>query len=140
MRRHVNGNRRGGVPSPPRGDANAGGAFTADAALSANFDSNMLSGTITNFNVGGFEPDWSVALGSSSISIAGAVANAGTTTWTIGGTKGTARNEAAGGGWTAKFYDIPDGAHQPTGVAGGFKAQGQRRLHGRRVRRGTIVV
>ena len=104
--------------------ANAGGAFTADAALSANFDTNMLSGSITNFDVGGFSPDWSVALGSSAIDTGtSAVANAGTTTWTIGGTKGTARNEAAGGGWSAKFYDIPSGAHQPTGVAGGFKAR-----------------
>ena len=106
------------------GDANAGGAFTADAALSANFDTNMLSGSITNFDVDGHNPDWSVALGASAIATdTSEVANAGTTTWTIGGTAGTARNEAAGGGWSAKFYDIPTGAHQPTGVAGGFKAR-----------------
>ena len=105
------------------GDANAGGAFTADAMLSANFDSNMLSGSITNFDVGGHNPDWSVALGSSSITPGTSAVGGGTTTWTVSGTDGTARLDAAGGGWTAQFYDIPSGAHQPTGVAGGFKAQ-----------------
>lgn len=106
------------------GDLNVGGAFTADAALRADFDTNMLGGSITNFDVGGHNPDWSVALGSSAIdAVTGAVANAGTTTWTIGGTDGDARNDAAGGGWTARFHDIPAGAHQPTGVAGGFRAQ-----------------
>ena len=107
------------------GDANAGGAFTAEAALSANFDTNMLSGSITNFDVGGHNPDWSVALGSSSIdpSNGAVVAGTGTTTWTIGGTAGTARDNTADGGWSAQFYDIPASMHQPTGVAGGFRAR-----------------
>ena len=107
------------------GDTNAGGAFTADAMLSANFDTNKLSGSITNFDVGGHNPDWSVALGSAGITPGSSAVSGGTTTWTVGGTAGTARLDAAnGGGWTAKFYDIPgDDAHQPTGVAGGFKAQ-----------------
>jgi hypothetical protein len=111
------------------GDANAGGAFTADAMLSANFDTNTLSGSITNFDVGGHSPDWSVALDSSMINAGqggeddtGSVGG-GTTTWTIGGTDGTARNDADGGGWSAQFYDIPAGMHQPAGVAGGFKAR-----------------
>ncbi|MDE0209924.1 MAG: hypothetical protein OXJ64_08575, partial [Boseongicola sp.] len=76
------------------------------------------------FDVGGHNPDWSVALGSSAIDAGtGAAANVGATTWTINGTEEDARNDAAGGGWTARFHDIPDGTHQPTGVAGGFRAQ-----------------
>ena len=67
---------------------------------------------------------WSVALNRADITAAsGAVAGATTTTWTIGGTEGTARADAADGGWSAQFYGIPDGAHQPTGVAGGFRAR-----------------
>ena len=105
------------------GDLNVGGAFTADAELKATFDGTaMLSGTIDNFDVGGMNPGWSVSLNSAAIAAStGSVATAAgtTTTWTIDGTKGA----ALASGWNAQLYDLPaSGAHQPTGIAGGFKA------------------
>ena len=63
-------------------DGNVGGGFTADAELNANFDSNSLSGSITNFDIGGYNPDWSVMLGGSPTMDAGTSAvTGGTTTW-----------------------------------------------------------
>ncbi|MDE0698282.1 MAG: hypothetical protein OXH76_20885 [Boseongicola sp.] len=106
-------------------DSNAGGAFTADAALTADFDDYMVSGSITNFDIGGHDPGWLVMLNESTISgNSGDVTGPTTTTWTIDGSAGTAYADNDGGGWTAQFYDIPTAdAHQPTGVAGGFRAR-----------------
>ena len=105
------------------GGLNVGGAFTADAELKATFGAtSTLTGTIDNFDVGGMKPGWSVALSGGSIANGtGTVATAATTTttWTIDGTKGA----ALASGWSAQLYDIPTGAHQPTGVAGGFRAE-----------------
>ena len=100
-------------------DSNIGGAFTADATLSADFDANMLSGSITGFEVGGMNPDWSVELMKQGIDGTGiATSGANMTKWTINGTAGDAV-----GTWTATFYGIPAGEHQPSGVAGGFQSQ-----------------
>ena len=105
------------------GALNVGGAFTADAELNATFGTTLtLSGTIDNFDVGGMKPGWSVALDGGAITPGtGTVGedDLRTTTWTIDGTDGAALANA----WHAQLYDIPDGGHQPTGVAGGFEAQ-----------------
>ena len=101
------------------GDANVGGTFTADAELKANFDTNMLSGSITDFDVGGVNPGWSVELMRHAIAATGVAVDTATaqTKWTVDGTAG-----AAGGNWSAQFYEVPDDQHQPKGVAGGFEA------------------
>ena len=106
-----------------RGTDNTGGAFTATAKLTADFDDNMLKGDITNFKVGGADVDWSVELMEFRITGVG-VATGATDTggatpktkWTIGGSAA-----AAGGDWSASFYDDtkPDEIW-PEGVTGGF--------------------
>lgn len=102
-------------------EANIGGAFTADAKLTADFDAGngagTLKGDITGFNVGGVEvPDWSVELMEQPINTSGGVTIATPSTkWAIDDTAA-----AASGDWSASFYDIPEGEHQPKGVAGGF--------------------
>ena len=101
-------------------DSNVGGAFTADAELNADFDDNELSGSITGFDVGGMTPDWSVELMKQDIADKGIANNSAgkMTKWTVDGTAGD-----AAGTWTAEFYDVPEGQHQPMGVAGGFQAE-----------------
>ncbi len=99
------------------GDSNIGGHFTANAELMADFDANMLGGSITGFNVGGMNPGWSVELMKQTIADTGVAAAADSTKWTVDGTAG-----AAGGSWSAAFYGKPADEHQPTGVAGGFEA------------------
>ena len=106
-----------------RGTDNIGGAFTADATLTANFGASpTLEGKINNFMVGGDARNWEVMLNSQAITGTGGVAaSTNSTVWSIDGTKA-----AAGGGWQAQMYDQADaiGAtpHQPSGVTGGFKA------------------
>ena len=99
------------------GASNTGGHFTADAELMADFDANMLSGSITGFNVGGMNPGWSVELMKQSIADTGVALATDSTKWTVDGTTGD-----AGGSWSAAFYGKPSDEHQPSGVAGGFKA------------------
>ncbi len=101
-------------------DSNVGGAFTADAELNADFDTNMLGGSITGFDVGGMNPGWSVELVKHAITGTGLAPATATamTKWTINGTAGD-----AGGTWSAYFYGTPAKEHQPSGVAGGFQAQ-----------------
>ena len=106
-----------------RGDDNIGGAFTANAALSATFGASpMLGGEITDFMVGGESRSWSVKLNEQAITATGGVdASTDSTVWTIDGVKA-----AAGGGWQAQMYDqganIGTTAQQPNGVTGGFQA------------------
>ena len=105
-------------------DDNIGGAFTADAELNADFDDNMLSGSITGFDIGGVKPGWSVELMEHAIAETGVAYNAtaadrtSQTKWTINRVAGD-----PGGSWSAQFYDVPEDEHQPSGVAGGFQAQ-----------------
>jgi len=101
-------------------EANIGGAFTADATLTADFDANSgggtLKGEITGFNVGGVDvPEWSVELMEQNIAGGGVAAVNKGTKWTLDGTAAD-----AAGTWSASFYDIPEDEHQPKGVAGGF--------------------
>ena len=101
------------------GDSNMGGHFTADAELMADFDTNMLSGSITGFDIGGMDPGWSVELMKHAIAGTGIAIDTATamTKWTVDGTAGD-----AGGNWSAAFYGKPADEHQPSGVAGGFEA------------------
>ena len=98
---------------------NIGGAFTADAKLTANFDGGtdgMLKGDLTNFKVGGVDVGWSVELIEKSVGSGAVALGTGShTKWTV-----NENTAAASGNWTAAFYDLPDGEHQPKGVAGGF--------------------
>ena len=113
-----------------RGDDNIGGAFTANASLTATFDgasNSMLEGEITKFMIGGESPNWTVKLNKATLAAGGIGADAGAnTTWSI---EGVDSNES--GGWQAKMYDqgpVVGGDNgserpQPTGVTGGFNSQ-----------------
>ena len=105
------------------GDNNIGGAFTADATLSATFGgagASMLKGEITNFMIGDESPNWSVTLNEATITTGSVGDSAGAdTTWSIDGVMST-----KSGGWTARMYDQPEAvgsvSGQPKGVTGGF--------------------
>ena len=101
-------------------DRSRAGRFQAKATLTADFDADTLSGSITEFDT---EPTWSVTLKSRPI-VNGAVAaetdDNDTVSWTI---RGLPRD---GGQWEAAFYsnfESPAATAQPTGVAGAFTAQ-----------------
>ena len=98
----------------PLGAQSSAGSFTADAVLTANFDSNMLSGTIANFSNAS---DWSVTLNTASMA-GGEVTSGGTGDWAIAG------NTSGGqGAWTAEFFsEAPYVGQTPDGVVGQFTA------------------
>ena len=107
--------------------SNVGGAFTADAKLEADFDKDEISGSITEFYVGGVKQEgWSVALNKTAnvsnyvadgFGRDGQTATTGVnaTQWTIGQEKAT-----ASGSWNARFYGTVKNEHQPKGIAGNF--------------------
>ena len=98
-------------------DRSRAGRFEAKATLSANFDANTLSGSITEFDT---EPTWSVTLKSQGINSGAVAAAADSVSWSI---RGLPRD---GGQWEAQFYsnfESPAPTAQPTGVAGRFTAQ-----------------
>ena len=108
------------------GDNNIGGAFTADATLSATFGddgASMLEGEITKFMIGDESPDWSVKLNEKTIATGAVevVPGEDTTVWSIDGTK-----SAPSGSWQATMYDQPGEVGgvkgQPKGVTGGFNS------------------
>ena len=88
------------------GAHNDSGHFTADAELKANFNTEMISGTINNFMGGDDMPrDWSVALKAGPVIADGTIASvAEGTTWTMGGT-----DAAASGSWSGALYNNNDG-------------------------------
>ena len=101
-------------------DENIGGAFTATATLTADFEDEMLKGEITGFKVGGVDTDWKVELMQGDIVARGVAYDAASdakTKWTANG-----KTAEADGAWGAVFYDVPDNEHQPKGVAGGFRS------------------
>ena len=133
-----NGQAAGKVAINPQlpGRVLIGGAFTADATLTANFDADdgdpgtldergMISGTIDNFNVGGEDLDgWSVALGGSRIVYGDGTADTplpdfmgGATTWIIDDTGSTTN-----GTWSGNFYDANAVDGVPDVVTGEFTA------------------
>ena len=103
------------------------GPFTATAELEANFDTNMVQGTIDQFSG---HSDWSVALERGGITGGNTGQSTDGVTWTIGGTAG-----ASDESWEASFYsNIVDNNPKtsaadelrtgvmPSGIAGTFSA------------------
>ena len=107
----------------------SGGHWTADATLTADFGDETapgtMSGMIDNFMAGGETMDWSIALGATVLSTAGAADTAGDTSadtgsnaviWTIGGVAG-----AEAGTWESDLYAEGDNG-VPTVATGMFTA------------------
>ena len=97
--------------SSSTGGTNDAGHFTARATLEADFNADMISGTIDQFmGADGMSRNWSVELMKQGVSDAGVIlgddgaGTAGTdekmTKWTIDGTAG-----AAAGQWSGTLYD-----------------------------------
>ena len=126
-------------------DGSETGLFTATAKLEANFDTDMLSGSINDFRntrgeflgadtqaepndrAAGGENDWVVNLGATEINDAGTFDNDGETS-------GSADGNSWAGQWNAQLYGggdrlaAPAGVtdflgHAPSGVAGTFNAR-----------------
>ena len=98
--------------SSSTGGTNDAGHFTARATLEADFNDDMISGTIDMFmGADGMARDWSVALNETDISDGGVIDGLGGdandvpvgTAWTIGGTAA-----AKSGGWSGSIQDNGD--------------------------------
>ena len=106
--------------SQPLGAQSGHGEFKATARFSANFNANTLSGSVTGFDVTGFDvnPDWSLTLGSTSM--AGGTVTGGTVSWTIGD------STRDGGSWTGAFHSdadpFPTPGYHPDALTGTFDA------------------
>ena len=89
------------------------GEFTATARFTANFDTDRLSGTVSDFDV---SSGWSLTLAPTAMT-AGTV-TPGNVSWTIDG------NTQTGGMWTGTFHsELPTYAgHIPDGLTGTFDA------------------
>ena len=108
-------------------DTAHGGHFTAKAELTADFDTEMMSGSISDFQIGddGMDPGWTVTLSAAAIDNDGAVARLAATetnrnvTWAVGGNKAS-----AAGGWEAQLSNTGPKRNDnlPTGVSGAFDA------------------
>ena len=103
------------------------GDFTATATLNADFDADLVKGTIDQFSG---HPDWSLALEGGAITDGGTSGAGNTVTWTIGTTPAVSGDE-----WEASFYsnlveDNPQTSANenartgvmPSGIAGTFSA------------------
>ena len=95
------------------------GAFTATAELEANFDTNMVQGTIDGFSD---HPNWSLVLERGAISGGNTGQGTNGVTWTINNTPAQAGDE-----WEASFYSNLDSVDRendivPSGIAGTFSA------------------
>ena len=108
------------IYQPLNGQSGAG-EFTAQAELTANFNNNMVSGTVTDFSN---DPDWSLTLNLASmeggdVDSTHTEATGGKVDWTIAGT-GTSDVQ---GNWDAEFYSESNYVGQvPDGVVGTFTA------------------
>ena len=110
------------VYEPDTGDSGIG-SFTASATLQADFDNDIVSGTITNFSN---DSSWSLGLKQSAITGGNAGVATDGVTWTIDGIPDDS------GAWEASFYtnlDVPGSTdtsrtitYQPHGIAGTFQA------------------
>ncbi|MCY4431496.1 MAG: hypothetical protein OXC11_14045 [Rhodospirillales bacterium] len=81
------------------GGTNDAGHFTARATLEADFEDDMISGTIDMFmGADGMARDWSVELKEAALGTDGAITRdaANDTAWTIGGTAASASGEWSG--------------------------------------------
>ena len=85
------------------GGTNDAGHFTARAMLEADFNADMISGTIDQFvGADGASRDWSVELKKTVVGDTGAITEA-ETVWTLGGTAAD-----ADGGWSGSLKDNGD--------------------------------
>ena len=105
------------VYEPDTGDSGIG-SFTASATLQADFDTDMVSGSITGFSN---DPSWSLALKRSSITGGNVGVATDGVTWTIDNVPDDS------GAWEATFYadlatDTGTITYQPHGIAGTFEA------------------
>ena len=83
--------------SSSTGGTNDSGHFTADVMLSADFNTEMISGTVDNFmGADGEMRNWSVELMKSGISNDGDIGSSEMTKWTIDGTTAAASGEWSG--------------------------------------------
>ena len=97
------------------GDGSSSGLFTATAELEADFDSDTVAGSITDFSN---DSSWSVTLQSKAV----AATTEGTVSWSVGD------DTRDMGEWEATFYSNFEGGAadtnaQPSGIAGTFTAQ-----------------
>ncbi len=114
--------------SSSTGGTNDAGHFTARATLEADFDADMVTGTIDNFVDGdGASKNWSVELKKSTIGDAGPISSDGTdtaagneTVWTIDGTAA-----ASDGQWSGTLYDNDDGGVPKVGTGTFHSTYGQ---------------
>ena len=118
----------------PAGAQSGHGAFTATATLQANFDTDMVQGTIDQFSG---HPDWSLTLRREDLNDDGSIGDGAdtdtdTVVWSIGGDPNDDEN---GGTWEANFYsnlvdndpktnedDMLRNGAIPSGIAGTFRA------------------
>ncbi len=99
----------------PLGTQSDSGSFTASAVLTADFDSDMLSGTVSNFSNAS---DWSVTLNAASMEGGDVDNDTGSTGWTIG----TSTSKQPGV-WDATFYsEAPYVGQIPDVLVGDFTA------------------
>ena len=99
----------------PLGAQSGTGSFTAQAVLTADFDSNMLSGTVTSFSN---DSSWSLALNRASMAGGDVGDDSGTVDWTIAGNTSSRQ-----GDWDAVFFsEAPYVGQTPDGVVGEFDA------------------
>ena len=98
----------------PLGTQSNHGAFKATARFTANFDTEMLSGSVSGFDV---SSGWSLTLQGTSMS--GGSVSQGAVSWTIDG------NIQDGGNWDGAFHSEIDPYvdHIPDGLAGTFDAE-----------------
>ena len=98
----------------PLGTQSNHGEFKATARFTANFDTDMLSGSVSGFNV---SPGWSLTLKETSMS--NGTVTEGDVSWTIDG------NIQDGGNWNGAFHSEIDPYvdHIPDGLTGTFGAE-----------------
>ena len=96
----------------PLGAQSDSGSFTASAVLTADFTSNLLSGTVSGLSN---DPSWSLTLNATDMT-GGQVDAGGTTDWTIAGNTSRRRGQ-----WDATFYsEAPYVGQVPDVVIGDF--------------------
>ena len=102
----------------PLGTQSNYGSFKATARLSANFDTDKISGAVTGFDV---NSGWAVTLKETSMDATGTTTddNVSNVSWTIDG------NTEDGGNWNGEFHSEidPHVDTYPEGVAGTFEAK-----------------
>ncbi len=97
----------------PLSDESNHGEFKATARFTANFDTDMLSGTVSGFDV---NSGWSLTL--KETGMAGGTVTAGAVSWTFDG------NTVDGGAWDGVFHSetSPYAGQIPEGLTGEFDA------------------